>query len=65
MTNDVFGDEEKHFVTLWFEAEHVGGEASPVACAELTDVGWFSRRELPQPPFLPFEQFLKGRVLRV
>jgi 8-oxo-dGTP diphosphatase len=65
VTNDVFPNESKHFVTLWFEAEHVGGEASPVAPSELTEVRWFSRRELPQPLFQPFEQFLVGRVLRV
>jgi len=64
VTNDVFPAEGKHFVTLWFESEHTGGEASIAAPGELTDVRWFPRRQLPSPLFLPFEHFLAGELLR-
>jgi 8-oxo-dGTP diphosphatase len=64
VTNDIFDDEGKHFVTLWFEAQHAGGEASVAAPAELTEVRWFPRDALPSPLFLPFERLLAGEVLR-
>jgi 8-oxo-dGTP diphosphatase len=63
-TNDVFAAERKHFVTLWFEAQHVGREPRAAAPAELTEVGWFARDNLPTPLFLPFENFLAGQVPR-
>ena len=30
VTNDLFEAEAKHYVTLWFEAEHTGGRLAPV-----------------------------------
>jgi 8-oxo-dGTP diphosphatase len=63
-TNDVFREEGKHFVTLWFEAQHVGREPRTAAPDELSEVGWFARGGLPAPLFLPFENFLAGQVLR-
>jgi 8-oxo-dGTP diphosphatase len=64
VTNDVFDAERKHFVTLWFETQHVHGEAHAAAPRELTEVGWFASGDLPTPLFLPFEHFLAGEVLR-
>ena len=64
VTNDLFAADGKHFVTLWFETQHLGGEARAAAPRELTEVGWFARSELPTPLFLPFEHFLAGQVLR-
>jgi 8-oxo-dGTP diphosphatase len=64
VTNDVFAAEGKHFITLWFESEYLGNEPRAAAPGELTEVRWFPRNALPTPLFLPFEQFLAGRVLR-
>lgn len=63
VTNDVFENAGKHWVTLWFEAEHVRGEAYVRAADELSEVGWFPEDDLPEPLFLPLRNFLDGRQL--
>jgi 8-oxo-dGTP diphosphatase len=64
LTSDVFAPEGKHYVTLWFEAEWVSGGASAVAEDELSEVRWFPEDRLPQPLFLPLQNFLAGRFVR-
>ena len=64
LTNDVFEVEKKHYVTLWFEAEHRCGEPRVVAADELTEVGWFDEEALPSPLFLPLQNLLEGRVVQ-
>ncbi len=61
VTNDVFEPENKHYVTLWFEAEHVAGEEYVRARDELSEVGCFPENGLPEPLFLPLRNLLAGR----
>jgi len=63
LTNDVFEAESKHYVTLWFEAEHVRGEAYVRADDELSEVAWFPEDDLPEPLFLPLRNLLDGRKI--
>jgi 8-oxo-dGTP diphosphatase len=63
VTNDVFGDEGKHYVTLWFEADYAAGEPTVRAHDELTEVAWFHEGTLPEPLFLPLRNLLAGRAL--
>ena len=63
ITNDVFEDDGKHYVTLWFEAAHLSGEAAGLATYELTEVGWFHENALPEALFLPLRNLLQGRVV--
>ncbi|MGI8480342.1 MAG: nucleotide triphosphate diphosphatase NUDT15 [Gaiellaceae bacterium] len=63
LTNDVFEAETKHYITLWFEAEHVRGEAHARADDELSEVAWFREDELPDPLFLPLRNLLMGRSI--
>ena len=60
-TNDVFEVESKHYMTLWFEADYADGDAYVRADDELSDVGWFTEDELPEPLFLPMRNRLDGR----
>lgn len=60
VTNDVFEADGKHYVTLWFEAEHVRGEAYVRADDELSEVAWFPEDDLPEPLFLPLRNLLDG-----
>ena len=62
ITNDVFEDERKHYITIWMAAEYAGGEARVNSPAEMTEVGWFALDALPQPLFLPIANFVAGRV---
>jgi 8-oxo-dGTP diphosphatase len=61
VANDFFEAEGRHYVTLWFQAEHLSGEADVAAPQEMAEVGWFRWDELPRPLFLPFRNLLGGR----
>ncbi|MDQ3121774.1 MAG: NUDIX domain-containing protein [Actinomycetota bacterium] len=61
LTTDVFASENKHDLTLWFEAEHVQGEPHVRSPDELSAAGWFREDELPDPLFLQLRNLLGGR----
>jgi 8-oxo-dGTP diphosphatase len=58
VTNDIFEESGKHYVTIWLEGTPVG---EPVIAAEteVEEIGWFAWDELPQPLFLPLENLVK------
>ncbi len=62
VTNDVFEKEQKHYITLWFDAAYQSGEAQVKAPKEESEVGWFHRDALPQPLFFPLQHLLDGNV---
>lgn len=64
VTNDVFEDEQKHYVTIWLEADHESGEAAVNADYELSEVAWFPNDGLPEPLFPPLRRLLDGEALR-
>ncbi|MEX0690747.1 MAG: NUDIX domain-containing protein [Gemmatimonadales bacterium] len=61
LTNDVFADEGKHYITIWMEADWVAGEPTIASARELTELGWFRWDDLPSPLFLPLRNLLEGR----
>lgn len=61
ITNDVFEEERKHYITVWMEGRYVSGEPMMHAPQEMSAVGWFSWDFLPEPLFLPLENLLAGR----
>lgn len=65
LTNDVFVAEEKHYITLWMEGVYDAGQAVVNAAHEMTDVGWFSWGDLPNPLFLPLQNLLTGQCYAV
>jgi 8-oxo-dGTP diphosphatase len=64
VTNDVFEAEQKHYITLWFDAVYQSGEAECKVPEEESEVGWFRHNNLPQPLFLPLRHLLEGKVYR-
>jgi len=64
VTNDVFEKEQKHYITLWFEAVYVAGEPEVKAPDEESEVGWFDLDALPQPLFLPLQHLIEGKTYR-
>ena len=63
ITNDVFEEEEKHYITIWMEGKYVSGEGHINSAREMSAVGWFSWDALPEPYFLPLKHlFAKGYV---
>jgi 8-oxo-dGTP diphosphatase len=64
VTNDVFEKDQKHYITLWFQADYVAGEAKLKAPDEESEVGWFALDALPQPLFLPLQHLIEGKTYR-
>lgn len=58
VTNDVFEEEGKHYITVWLEGKPVG-EPAIAAEQEVEEIGWFPWDTLPQPLFLPLENLVK------
>ena len=61
VTNDVFEETGQHYLTVWMEAGHDGGEPTLRAAYETSEVRWFSWDALPDPLFLPFRHLLDGQ----
>ncbi len=61
ITNDVFQEEHKHYITIWMHAEYNGGEPVLNDASEMSEIGWFDWDALPQPLFLPFQHLLAGQ----
>ena len=59
VTNDIFEETGKHYVTVWMEGRALG---EPVIAAEreVDEIGWFAWNALPQPLFLPLENLVKN-----
>lgn len=64
VTNDIFEKDQKHYITLWFQAAYVAGEAKLKAPDEESEVGWFALDALPQPLFLPLQHLIEGKAYR-
>lgn len=60
ITNDVFLEADRHYITLWFTAEYAGGEPQLNAPYESDAVGWFAWENMPQPLFLSLQHLVNG-----
>lgn len=58
VTNDIFEEDGKHYITLWLEGKPIG-EPRIVSEKEVAEIGWFAWDALPQPLFLPLENLVK------
>jgi 8-oxo-dGTP diphosphatase len=63
ITNDVFEERGKHYVTIWMSAEPESNEVTIHDSAEIADAGWFEPSELPSPLHLYFENLVSQRCL--
>lgn len=57
VTNDLFEETGRHYVTVWFEGKTTG-EPFIAAEKEVDEIGWFAWDALPQPLFLPLENLV-------
>lgn len=60
VTNDIFAEEGRHYITIWLEGKPVG-QPYIAAEKEVEEIGWFRWDALPQPLFLPLENFVRGK----
>jgi 8-oxo-dGTP diphosphatase len=63
LTNDVFQEDSKHFITIWMVASVL--ERQPLThCSEEVDAAeWFLLMNLPSPLFPPFARLITGDSL--
>ncbi|WP_419662798.1 DNA alkylation repair enzyme [Desulfosarcina variabilis str. Montpellier] len=58
-TNDIFHEEEKHYITLFVIADQTTGDATVKEPHKCECWAWFKWSEMPTPPFLPIVNLLK------
>jgi 8-oxo-dGTP diphosphatase len=58
VTNDVFEADRKHYITIWMEGTTIS-EPFIASEREVEEIGWYAWDALPQPLFLPLENFVK------
>lgn len=63
MTNDIFEDDSKHYVSIWMVGDWKVGVPSIVEPDKYIDQGWFDFESLPQPLFQPWTELLAGRFM--
>ena len=59
LTNDVFEDEGRHYITIWMDCKTSSQEPFIAAEEEVAELGWFAWDALPSPLFLPLENLLQ------
>lgn len=59
VTNDIFTDEDKHFVTIWIESDWKSGEPTVLEPDKMIAMEWRDFKTLPAPLFEPCWQNLK------
>ncbi|MEZ8824576.1 NUDIX hydrolase [Vibrio sp. 10N.261.55.A7] len=58
-TNDIFDQENKHYVTLFVVASQSSGEPMIMEPNKCKQWKWFELNDLPEPLFLPLTNLLK------
>ncbi len=61
VTNDVFENEDKHYVTIFMTCEYESGEPQILEPDKCQEWKWFKYDELPKDLFLPYDRLLKLR----
>ncbi len=62
-TNDIFTDENKHYVTLFMVADYLAGEAQVMEPEKCEKWDWFSWDALPSPLFMPLRNLIREGFL--
>lgn len=62
ITNDVFAETGRHYITIWMRGEVISGEPTVHAPDEVETVGWFAWDSLPEPLFLPLRHLIDGKL---
>jgi 8-oxo-dGTP diphosphatase len=60
VTNDIFTDENKHYVTIWMVSEWVSGNAENMEPEKCTAQSWHTFDTLPQPLFHTWNQLMNS-----
>jgi len=64
ITNDVFSETNKHFITIWMKAASFEGVPKINAAYEMSELKWFSWTSLPSNLFLPFKKLIHDDLIK-
>lgn len=59
-TNDLFIDEDKHYITLYLRVKLLNSEPKIMEKDKCLEWKWFSWDDLPEPLFLPLKNLVKA-----
>lgn len=59
-TNDIFKDEDRHYITIWVVSDWVSGEPKLVEPDKFIDQQWIDYSNLPDNLFLPWDNLKKS-----
>ncbi len=60
VTNDVFVEENKHYITIYLRADLTSGTPKIMEPEKTIAMAWTTWEEFPEPMFLPIKHFLEG-----
>ncbi len=60
-TNDIFVQEQKHYVTLYVIADYKAGQLTVCEPEKCEKWDWFDWNLMPEPLFLPIQNLLKQK----
>ena len=60
VTNDVFEETGKHYLTIWMEGISKSNDPMIAAEDEVAEIGWFAWNSLPNPLFLSLDNLIKA-----
>jgi len=63
VTNDVFQDDNKHYVTVWVLSDASSGEPSITEPDKFIDQRWIDIDALPEPLFMPWHSLLESEFI--
>jgi 8-oxo-dGTP diphosphatase len=64
VTNDIFEESKKHYITLWMVAKKCEGEPCVNADYEMSEVKWFKWDDLPEQLFIPFRKIVEDQYYK-
>ena len=59
ITNDIFKEEGKHYITIFMLCEHDSGEVKVMEPEKCEKWDWFEWNNFPEPLFIPIQNLLK------
>jgi 8-oxo-dGTP diphosphatase len=58
VTNDMFPEEQKHYITIYMRADYGSGEVTLMEPEKCERWEWFSWDALPEPLFIPMQNLM-------
>lgn len=59
VTNDIFPEEEKHYITIYMACEYESGDLQIMEPEKCEQWAWFNWNNMPSPLFIPLANLIK------